>query len=132
MNRIERARQLRQAVGFGCVTLTDEQAAKVPSVFPAWDEAAVYQTGDRAQYGGRLYKCLQGHTAQGDWPPELAPSLWVQVDDPGEEWPVWRQPSGSEEAYPKGAKVSHEGRHWVSEIDANVWTPGEYGWSEVS
>lgn len=32
---------------------------------------------------------------------------------------------------PKGDKVSHNGKHWQSDIDANVYEPGVYGWSEV-
>jgi hypothetical protein len=29
-----------------------------------------------------------------------------------------------------GAKVSHNGKHWISDVDNNVWEPGVYGWSE--
>ena len=36
----------------------------------------------------------------------------------------------STDAYPKGAKVSHNGKHWISDLDANVWEPGVYGWTE--
>ena len=131
MDRMERARQLRRAVGFGSAALPDEQAAQVLSLFPAWEAAGTYQAGDRVQHEDRLYKCLQAHAAQKDWTPEKAPSLWVRIDDPAEEWPAWRQPSGSEEAYPKGAKVSHSGKRWVSDLDGNVWEPGEYGWTEA-
>lgn len=35
------------------------------------------------------------------------------------------------DAYGKGDKVSHNGKHWQSDIDANVYEPGVYGWSEV-
>lgn len=129
--RIERAKQLRKLLEFSSANLTDEQALKVPAAFPGWDAAGNYQAGDRAEYGGLLYKCLQSHTAQGDWTPEMAPSLWVRIDDPGEEWPAWRQPAGSADAYPKGAKVRYEGRRWESEADQNVWVPGEFGWKEV-
>lgn len=31
----------------------------------------------------------------------------------------------------KGDKVSYEGKHWVSDIDNNVWAPATYGWSQV-
>ena len=30
----------------------------------------------------------------------------------------------------KGAKLSDEGEHWISDIDNNVWKPGVYGWSK--
>ena len=43
----------------------------------------------------------------------------------------WKQPTGAQDAYSKGDKVSHSSKHWVSDYDANVWEPGVYGWSEV-
>lgn len=132
MTNIERAKQLRLAVQFQAAALPDEQAALVPTVFPLWDAGASYQEGDRVQYGELLYKCLQSHTAQADWTPDAAVSLWVRIDDPAEEWPEWRQPQGAHDAYALGAKVSHIGKHWTSDVAANVWEPGVYGWTEVA
>ena len=126
------AKQLRQAIQFQVVALPDEQAILIPSVFPPWNSTATYQTGDRVQYGELLYKCLQSHTAQADWTPDAAVSLWVRIDDPAEEWPEWRQPQGAHDAYVLGAKVSHNGKHWTSDVAANVWEPGVYGWTEVA
>ena len=63
-------------------------------------------------------------------PPDKAVSLYVRIADPAEEWPEWVQPLGAHDAYPQGAKVSHQGKHWVSEIDANTYEPGVYGWAE--
>ena len=99
MDKIQIAKQLRQAIQFQVVTLPDEQAILIPSVFPTWDSTATYQTGNRVQYGELLYKCLQSHTAQADWTPDAAVSLWVRIDDPAEEWPEWRQPQGAHDAY---------------------------------
>lgn len=132
MDKIQMAKQLRQAIQFQVVALPDEQAILIPSVFPLWDSTATYQTGDRVQYGDLLYKCLQSHTAQADWTPAAAVSLWVRIDDPAEEWPEWRQPQGAHDAYALGAKVSHNGKHWTSDVAANVWEPGVYGWTEVA
>lgn len=51
------------------------------------------------------------------------------MDDPGEEWPEWAQ-TLPEEAYPEGAKVSHNGKHWINTHgDGNNWEPGVYGWT---
>ena len=132
MTNIERAKQLRMAIQFQAAALPDEQAALVPAVFPLWNAAGVYEVGDRVQYGELLYKCLQSHTAQADWTPDAAVSLWVRIDDPAEEWPEWRQPQGAHDAYALGAKVSHNGKHWTSDVAANVWEPGVYGWTEVA
>ena len=94
-------------------------------VFPAWRTDTEYAQGNRVRHGATLYKCLQSHTAQGDWTPDTAVSLWVRVDDPGQEWHEWVQPQGATDAYPLGAKVSHLEKHWVSEYDNNVWEPSD-------
>lgn len=112
--------------------LTDEQALDVPYIFDEWDPNGVEYEKDvsRVQYEGYLWKCIQSHTSQISWNPKDAHSLWVRIDDPAEEWPEWRQPEGAHDAYAKGAKVTHNEKHWVSDIDANVYEPGVYGWTE--
>ena len=51
--------------------------------------------------------------------------------EPEDEYPEWVQPTGAHDAYAQGAKVSHNGKKWTSDIAANVWEPGVYGWTEV-
>lgn len=132
------ARKLRKAIEKTAVTLTDSEAFDVAELFPMWKVDTAYQTGDRVQYEGKLYKCLQGHTSQEDWIPTEAVSLWVEVADPSVEFPPWKQPVGATDAYAKGDKCSHPTpeRHWISEIDGNVWEPGTVGtetlWREVN
>lgn len=127
----EKARTLRRLIEKAAVSLSDSDALNGAELFPRWSESAVYSTGDRVCYESTLYKCLQDHTAQPAWTPADAVSLWVRVDDPSIEWPEWVQPTGSTDAYPKGAKVSYAGKHWISTVDSNVWTPGTFGWDEV-
>lgn len=50
---------------------------------------------------------------------------------PSEEYPEWVQPTGAHDAYAQGAKVRHNGKKWTSDISANVYEPGVYGWTEV-
>lgn len=121
---------IRQAMDTAVEYLTTEQATSVPAIFMPWSPAAAYAAGDRVRYDGLLYKCLTAHTAQADWAPGVASSLWVRIDDPVEEWPEWHQPSGAHDAYAKGAKVSHNGKRWISDVENNVWEPGVYGWKE--
>lgn len=112
-------------------TLSDTDALGAISLFPVWSSDSVtYKAGDRVQYENQLYKCLQDHTSQETWTPVDAPSLWVRVDDPTVEWPEWVQPTGATDAYSKGAKVSHQGKHWISDVDNNTWEPGVSGWTE--
>lgn len=132
MDYIKRAKELRPLIEKAAVSLTDEDAFSAPELFPKWiSEEHEYQINDRVQYEGKLYKCLQPHTSQEDWTPDAAVSLWVEVSDPAIEWPEWKQPAGAHDAYNKGDKVSHLDKHWISDIDANVYEPSVYGWSEV-
>lgn len=126
----DRARILRPLIEKAAVSLTDEDALQCVELFPHWQTDNEYMVNDRTSYDGVLYKCLTAHTSQSSWTPDVSPSLWVRVDDPGEEWPEWVQPLGSTDAYPLGAKVSHNDKHWISDYDANIWEPGVFGWSE--
>lgn len=126
-----KAYQIRKLIEKASSSLADAEALDGVELFPVWKSDAIYQTGDRVQYEGVLYKCLQSHNAQADWIPSEAVSLWVRVDDPSIEFPQWIQPTGAHDAYAKGAKVSHKDKHWISDIDANVYEPSVYGWSEV-
>ena len=127
----EKARALRRLIEKAAKSLSDEDALNGAELFPRWSQTAVYSTGDRVCYESTLYKCLQDHTAQADWTPDTAVSLWVRVDDPSIEFPEWVQPTGSTDAYRIGAKVSHLERHWISTIDYNTYEPSVYGWDEV-
>ena len=108
----------------------DTIALTAKGLYSEWKENVQYHTGERHLHNGVLYKCLQDHTSQPTWTPAESPSLWVRIDDPAIEWPEWLQPVGSTDAYPMGAKVSHNGSHWTSTVDGNVWEPGVYGWEE--
>jgi hypothetical protein len=120
--------------------LTDEQALEVASLYPTWasklNTESELQPGQRIEVGerlwdnGQLWKCITAHEALKNWRPEDSPSLYVRVTI--EEWPAWVQPLGSEDAYKAGDKVSHNDKHWISDVDGNVWEPGVYGWTEQS
>ena len=49
--------------------LEDDAAAKVGVLFPQWTPGTAYQTGARiSDEAGNLYRVVQDHTAQADWP----------------------------------------------------------------
>ena len=122
-----KAKLLRNLIEQLAITLDDATALTGIELFPTWGLIS-YSVGDRVQYNGTLYKCIQAHTAQSDWTPDATPALWVVVTI--EEWPEWVQPTGAHDAYSKDSKVTHNGKKWISSYDANVWEPGVYGWAE--
>ena len=118
------------------MNLEDSVAMEIADLYESWVEGKAYTTGTILKYGTnadgetQLYSVLQNHTSQFDWLPDLTPSLYKKVgfDDSG--IPIWTQPLGASDAYAKGDVVTHNNKTWVSDVDANVWEPGVYGWTE--
>ena len=126
----EKARKLRPLIVKASASLPDEDALNGIELFSAWQTDHAYAVDERVRYGDKLYRCVQAHTSQADWTPDQTPALWTEVAAPG-EIPVWRQPTGAQDAYQKGDKVHYptaEDEIWISTTDNNVWQPGVYGW----
>lgn len=137
MNRVQAAEQMRKALQMFAASLGEDDALMIASVYPDWDgNNRPYKTGAWVKYGvdtmgdARLYQVLQDHTSQSQWTPDTATSLYKRVGISADGTPKWVQPVGATDAYNKGDVVEHNGSKWVSDIDANVWEPGVYGWTK--
>lgn len=127
------ALKLRYMIEKAATSLPDEDALEAVELFPAWAVETAYTAGIRVRYGEKLYRCEQSHTSQADWTPDQTPALWTEVAKPG-EIPVWRQPTGAQDAYMTGDKVKYpdeNGPVYESTMDYNVYEPGVYGWELV-
>ena len=88
---------------------------------------------------GVLYRSITGTQERPTellYHPKYVPTLLEKVEEggeeaPSEEYPEWVRPTGAHDAYEQGAKVSHNGKKWTSNVENNVWEPGVYGWTEV-
>lgn len=61
------------------LTVDDQTALRMAAFYPEWEAGQAYTKGYKAQRGGKLWRCLQAHTAQTGWEPENAASLWEQI-----------------------------------------------------
>lgn len=125
----DEARKLRPIIEQAAASLDDETALEAVELFAAWDVGVAYSVGERIRYGETLYRVVQAHTSQADWTPDKTPALFTEVSV--EEIPVWRQPTGAQDAYSMGDRVHYPDKNgpvYVSTVDANVWVPGVYGW----
>lgn len=130
---IELALKLRPYIEKAATNLDDTDALEATQLFPQWSADTTYEIGDRVRFENILYKCLQSHTAQSNWTPTDAGSLWAKVLIPDEQViPEWEQPN-STNAYQIGDKVSFNGKIYESVIANNIWSPADYpaGWKEV-
>ena len=114
--------------------LPDETAVDVTVLFPEWKPDQQYVADYRLRYKDKLYRVVQPHTSQEGWEPDKTPALFTEIPKPG-EIPVWKQPTGVQNAYMRGDKVHYPTKDdpvWISDVDNNVWEPGVYGWSILS
>lgn len=128
LNTIVQARL--EEMGAALASLPDDAAVDVTTLFRKWESGLEVIAGDRLQYQTKLYKVVQAHTTQTGWEPDVTPALFTEIAKPG-EIPVWKQPTGAQDAYMKGDKVHFPAAAdpiWHSTVDNNVWQPGVYGW----
>ena len=124
MKRFEAIRY-RKTIEKAASLQNDEAALDNIFLFPKWEENIDVVAGDRYRHNGVLYRCVQSHHTQQDWQPNITSALWVIVSL--DDYPQWVQPTGVQNAYMKGDKVSHNYKHWISLVDNNVWEPGSVG-----
>lgn len=129
----EHVYKLRDMIHKAVGSLTDDDALEAIELFPNWISEGSYTLNIRVRYLDKLYKCVQAHTSQANWTPDITPALWTEVAKPG-EIPVWRQPTGAQDAYMTGDKVHYpdaEGPVYICTYDYNTYAPGVYGWELV-
>lgn len=131
----EKALRLRALIEKAVASLDDEDALEAVELFESWAPGVAYVVDKRLRYKGKLYKVVQAHTSQDDWTPDITPALYTEVAEPG-TIPVWKQPTGAQDAYNTGDKVHYPTESdpvYESTIDNNVWSPEAYpqGWKLV-
>lgn len=143
MNKKQLALEFRKAVEYFIGTLdidTDEdKILEIPSMFPKYKVGIKYKVKEIFSYGVnsvgdmQLYQVLQEHTSSAEWTPDTAISLYKKIGISENGIPTWVQPLGASDAYNTGDEVMHNGVHYRSTIDNNVWSPESYpqGWEII-
>lgn len=127
------AQTYRQRIEEAAVSLPDADALTAPEMFPHWKVGIQVTVDERLYYESKLYRVVQAHTTQAGWEPDKTPALFTEVPKPG-EIPVWKQPTGAQDAYMTGDKVHYPAKEdpvYVSTVDNNTWAPNVYGWELV-
>lgn len=90
-----------------------------------------YSIGDLVTFDGQTYISTVNYNV---WSPLVYGWSLQKSKDSGtitgqeNNWPDWKQPTGSTDSYSKNARVTYNGHHYISTLDNNVWQPGLYGW----
>lgn len=63
------------------LAVDDNTALRMAEFYPEWTPGSVYTVGYKVRRNGKLWRCVQPHTAQTGWEPENAASLWEQINE---------------------------------------------------
>lgn len=87
-----------------------------------------YRKGAVVSHNGKTWESL---TPVNVWEPGV--SGWREKTAPGAAPAAFKQPTGAQDVYKKGDKVTFKGSVYVSTIDNNSWSPETYpqGWSKA-
>ena len=124
---------LRLAVADGRVT--DAELLRIQPALEGrlWQPGIDVQVGDVYSFGAFLWRCIQAHTTQGTWTPDLTPALWRKVEViPEDSTRVWAAGIdyivGDEVAYPdaNGAMYTCQQAHmsqtgWEPPVVPALW-----------
>jgi hypothetical protein len=113
--------------------LADYANRQDPASPPAW----VQPVGTVGAYLPGSIVAHQAKTWRNDlatvnvWQPGTVNAGWTDLAPPPSGPQPWVQPTGSTDAYQLGDQVTHTGFLWQSNVAANVWEPGVYGWDQL-
>lgn len=104
---------LRSAVADG--RITDAELLRVAPALDGrqWQPGIAVAVGDVYAFGVYLWRCVQAHTTQKGWPPDLTPALWRKVeivsDDEARVWEAGIEyVTGDVLAYPDKGSPKYE------------------------
>lgn len=115
--------------------VTDEDLANLVYLYPLWAIGVNYAIGQVVRHVDGLYKVVQAHTSQAGWEPPAVPALFTAYRNAtGPSPDSWVQPTGAQDAYAIGDRVTHDNPNdssniWIYEsaIDGNTTEPGRDG-----
>lgn len=111
--------------------LDDDTVAALAPLYDPWKPGLAVTVGSLYAWDGTIVECVQAHTTQADWTPDATPALWkIHRTTQGPTPDEWVQPTGAQDAYKIGDRVTFEGHVYESLIDGNTWSPTAYpaGW----
>ena len=75
------ARRIRANIEKTATFADDQTALESVWMYPAWRPGMLCESGKRVVYGGKLYRIGATHTAQADWAPDVAVTLFTRIDE---------------------------------------------------
>ena len=125
---------LDKVLGVVAESATVEQLAEIKDIFPEWQNGIEVKKNQILQFGNKLYRSLQAHTAEQT--PDVTKALWSEIgldEASGADIIEWYEPD-SERNYKLDQLVRYtDGKVYKSLLEANVWSPESFprGWQKI-
>lgn len=119
--------EIKAAAHEAQIYIPDAVAANQPDILlEPWNgDGKAYVKGILVKYEDKTYRCVNAHTSQSDWKPDVAPSLWVHLNY-RDGIRVIPESISATAAFAKGERGWWNDILYESLADANVYTPQEY------
>lgn len=88
-------------------SVSDEDAAALAPLYDPWRPGEAVEVGDIRAWDGTLVECIQAHTTQADWTPDVTPALWKIHRTPPASGP---EPWQAGASYAVGDEVEYGGQ----------------------
>ena len=80
-----KAAHLRTMIEKAAVSLDDSDALDAAELYAYWEPDTAYTANERLRHGEKLYRVLQNHTSQAQYPPSIyTAALYAEVERPGD------------------------------------------------
>lgn len=81
----EHAYKIREMMHKAAESLSDSDALDAIELYPQWASDVVYEQNKRIRYEEKLWRVLQSHTSQTQYPPSIyTAALYAEVEKPGQ------------------------------------------------
>ena len=102
------------------LTVDDHTALRMKDFYPQWELGAAYTQGHKVRRSGKLWRCLQGHTAAPGWEPEISAALWESINE--------THAGTLEDPIPYDSNLALEaGKHYIQESEIYLCTQATGG-----
>ena len=91
--------------------LDDQTVAELSALFDPWAPDQVVKVGDLRSWDDTVVECIQAHTTQADWTPDVVPALWK----------IHRAPVVGPEVWQAGASYSTGEHVWYPDLDGTEY-----------
>ena len=106
-----KATQLAVADKIIADALDDQTVAELSALFDPWEPDQAVKVGDLRSWDDTVVECIQAHTTQADWTPDVVPALWK----------IHRTPVDGPEVWQANASYSTGERVWYPDLDGTEY-----------